>query len=175
MKFPVSLFTAVASLAMVGCTSWVGHSDRFAFVVPLYKIEIVQGNVVTKDQAAKVKVGMTREQVREILGSPMLTDVFHADRWDYVFTIRRQGTEPQARKLAAFFDGDKLKAFEVPPDLPTEAEFVASINTFRPKGDEPKLALTQQERDALPKPVREAPAAAEATGAIRSYPPLESK
>lgn len=175
MKSFVSLAAAVATLGLAGCTSWVGHSDRFALVVPLYRVEIVQGNVVTKEQAAKVKPGMTREQVRDILGSPMLTDPFFADRWDYVFTIRRQGTEPQARKLLALFEGDKLKQFDVPADLPTEAEFVASINTFRPKGDVPKLALTEAERNAVPKPQRAAPAPAEPMGATRSYPPLEGK
>jgi outer membrane protein assembly factor BamE len=80
---------------LAGCASWVGHNDRFAYVVPLYKVEIVQGNVVTKEQASQVKPGMTREQVRAVLGSPLLTDPFHANRWDYVFTIRRQGTAAQ--------------------------------------------------------------------------------
>lgn len=168
-----SFASFAACVLLAGCSSWVGHSDRFAYVVPLYRVEIVQGNVVTKEQATQVKPGMTRDQVRAILGSPLLTDPFHADRWDYVFTIRRQGAESQQRKLVAFFEGDKLKSFDVPPDLPTENEFVASINTFRPKGDAPKLALTEAEKAALPKPVRPAPAAQEATGPTRSFPPLE--
>ena len=172
---PVLSLTLLLAFGLSGCTSWVGHSDRFAYVVPLYKVEIVQGNVVTKEQAERVKPGQTREQVRELLGSPMVTSAFHGDRWDYVFTIRRQGTEPQARKLLALFEGDKLKQFDVPADLPTEAEFVASINTFRPKGDAPKLALTEAERNAVPKPQRAAPAPAEPMGATRSYPPLEGK
>jgi outer membrane protein assembly factor BamE len=66
-----------------------------------YRIEIVQGNVVTRSRPARVKPGMTRAQVRDMLGSPLLTDPFHADRWDYVFTIRRQGTEPQRRSIVA--------------------------------------------------------------------------
>jgi len=168
-----SFVSFAACVVLAGCSSWVGHNDRFAYVVPLYRVEIVQGNVVTKEQATQVKPGMSREQVRAILGSPLLTDPFHANRWDYVFTIRRQGTEPQQRKLVALFDGDTLKSFDVPADLPTENEFVASINTFRPKGDAPKLALTEAEKAALPKPVRPPPAAQEATGPTRSFPPLE--
>jgi outer membrane protein assembly factor BamE len=168
-----SLVSFAACVVLAGCSSWVGHNDRFAYVVPLYRVEIVQGNVVTKEQAALVKPGMTREQVRGVLGSPLLTDPFHADRWDYLFTIRRQGTEPQLRKLVAHFKGDVLERFEVPDNLPTEHEFVASINTFHPKREAPKLALTEAERAALPKPVRPAPAAPEALGPTRSYPPLE--
>ena len=81
-------------LALTGCAS-LQSSDNFLGVVTPYRIDIVQGNVVTKEQAAVVKPGMVRAQVRDILGSPLLADAFHADRWDYVFTIRRQGTEPQ--------------------------------------------------------------------------------
>ena len=83
--------------------------DSFLGVLTPYRMDIVQGNVVTKEQVAQVKPGMTRNQVRDILGSPMLTDLFHADRWDYVFTIRRQGTAPQRRDVVAFFKGDKLE------------------------------------------------------------------
>ena len=64
-----------------------------------------------------------------MLGSPLLTDLFHADRWDYVFTIRRQGAEPQSRAIVALFEGDRLKSIETGGDLPTEREFVASIDT----------------------------------------------
>jgi outer membrane protein assembly factor BamE len=52
---------------------------------------------------------MSRQQVRDILGTPLVSSVFHADRWDYVFTIKRQGVEPQARRLTVFFKGDVLE------------------------------------------------------------------
>ena len=168
------LCASLAALLLSACSSWVGHDDRFAYVVPLYKVEIVQGNVVTKEQADKVKPGMSREQVRDILGSPMVADAFHGNRWDYVFTIRRQGTAPQARQIVARFEGERLKALELPPDLPTEEQFVASINTFKPKREAPKLELSEAERAALPRPVKTAQAVVDQPqGAVRSYPPLE--
>lgn len=172
------MFRSLALLPVVlllgACSSWVGHSDRFAYVVPLYRVEIVQGNVVTKEIAERVKPGMSRDQVRDLLGSPMLADAFHADRWDYVFTIRRQGAAPQARKVVARFEGERLKALEVPADLPTEEEFVASINTFKPKSTAPRLELSEAERAALPRPARQAAAVVDQPqGAVRSYPPLE--
>ena len=67
-------FAALSLTLLAGCASWVGHNDRFGYVVPLYRVEIVQGNVVTKEQAERVKPGMSRDQVRDLLGSPMLAD-----------------------------------------------------------------------------------------------------
>ena len=51
----------------------------------------MQGNFVSKEQVEALRPGMSRQQVRDILGTPLVTSVFHADRWDYVFTIKRQG------------------------------------------------------------------------------------
>src|SRR4051794_7196309 len=88
---------ALAGLVLLaGCAS-LQSSDNFLGVITPYRVEIVQGNVVTKEQLAQVKPGINRSQVRDLLGSPLLTDIFHADRWDYVFTIKRPGTKPQER------------------------------------------------------------------------------
>ena len=100
--------------------------------------------MVTKEQLALVKPGMTRAQVRDVLGSPLLTDAFHADRWDYVFTIRRQGAEPQpARRIVARFEGETLKSVDSNAELPEEREFVASIDTFKTSRKAPPLALSE--------------------------------
>ncbi len=173
----------VAALALAGLAVLSGCSqlpkvdgDKVLGLVTPYRIEVVQGNVLTKEQVARVKPGMPREQVRDLLGSPLLTDVFHEDRWDYVFTIRRQGAPEQKRKVVALFDGQQLKSLETPDDLPTEREFVALINTFKPSRAVPKLELSEAERAALPVPTRPAAAATDApTGVQRSYPPLEPR
>ena len=107
------------------------------------------------EQAALLKPGMTRPQVRDILGSPLLTDVFHADRWDYVFTLRRQGAEPQRRSVVVFFEGDALKRVEA-DELPSEREFVASIDAASRDGKVPQLELTEDELKALPAAARAA-------------------
>ena len=75
--------------ALAGCQS-LQTSENFLGILTPYRVEVVQGNVITSEQVALAKPGLTRAQVREVLGSPLLTDPFHADRWDYVFTIRRQ-------------------------------------------------------------------------------------
>ncbi len=141
-------------------------------LVTPYRMDIVQGNVVTQEQAARVQPGMTRAQVRDLLGSPMLTDPFHADRWDYIFTIRRQGTAPQRRDVVAYFKGDKLERLDA-KDLPTEREFVASISRPLPGNRNAPITLTEAQIKALPKPAAPAPEPTVPMGAVRSYPPLE--
>jgi outer membrane protein assembly factor BamE len=162
-------------LLIGGCASQRQTSDTLFGLVTPYRIEIVQGNVVTKEQLGKLQVGMERRQVRDVLGTPMLADVFHADRWDYPFSIRRQGAEPQRRSIVLRFDGDKLAAIEA-PELPGEHEFVASISRCRNTPlPQRKLELTDEERAALPVPPARAASAAEPVGPVRSYPPLETR
>ncbi len=152
--------------------------DLISGLVTPYKVEVVQGNVVTQEQVAQIKTGMSRNQVRDILGSPLLTDVFHADRWDYVFTIRRQGTEPQRRSVVALFDGERLKSLDTGGELPTEVVFVASIDAAKAEGKPPKLSLSEDQLKALKAPPKAAatvePAAAPAAVPARTYPPLEA-
>lgn len=169
---PLAAAAVCGLLALAGCES-LQRSDSFLGVITPYRIDIVQGNVVTKEQAALVKPGMSRTQVRDILGSPLLTDAFHADRWDYVFTIRRQGAEPQLRRIVLRFEGEKLKSMDTNADLPSEREFVASIDTFKTPRRTVPLELTDEQIKALPVPPKPAASAPEAEGAERSYPPLE--
>lgn len=171
MRLTPLLLAATAALA--GCSSLQPTADKWFGVITPYRIDIMQGNVVTQELAAQVKPGMTREQVRDLLGSPLLTSAFHADRWDYVFTLRRQGVEPQRRSVVAFFKDNKLDKLEA-PDLPSEVEFVGSVRPKRSGGAEPVLALTDEQKKALPPPVKtETPATVTPQGAIRPYPPLE--
>ncbi|MBL0728694.1 outer membrane protein assembly factor BamE [Piscinibacter sp. HJYY11] len=174
MRMPPFWPAGLAAAALLAGCSSLQSSDHFLGFITPYRIEVVQGNVLTKEQVALVKPGQTRSQVRDILGSPLLTDVFHADRWDYVFTIRRQGAEPQQRKVVALFDGEKLKSIDA-PDLPSERDFVASIDTQKTPRKTPKLALTPEEIKALPVPPRPEPAASAPEGPVRSYPPLEPR
>jgi outer membrane protein assembly factor BamE len=73
-----------------------------------YRIDVRQGNMVTQDMVAQLKLGLTKDQVRFVLGTPLLADVFHADRWDYVYRMQTGDGEIQQRRLAVFFDKGKL-------------------------------------------------------------------
>lgn len=139
-----------------------------------YRIDIVQGNAVTREQVAQVRPGMTRAQVRDILGSPMLSDAFHGERWDYVFTMRRPGNEPVRRHVVVHFQGDVLKKLEAPADLPDEDQFVASIAPAKRKLEVPVLELTEAQRRALPAPAPLTPSAPASAVPNKTYPPLEA-
>ena len=158
--------------ALAGCQS-LQSSENFLGVVTPYRVEVVQGNVITSEQVALVKPGLTRAQVRDVLGSPLLADPFHADRWDYVFTIRRQGAAPQLRRVVVRFKSDILEGLEGGADLPSEHEFVASIDTFKTARNAPPLVLTDEQVKALPVPVRPPPADPAPPVPARTYPPLE--
>jgi len=170
---PATATLLAGLLALTGCES-LQSSDNFLGVVTPYRVEVVQGNVVTREQAARVRPGMSRAQVRDLLGSPLLTDAFHADRWDYVFTIRRQGAEPQLRRIVLRFDGETLKSMDTDGELPIEREFVASIDTAKVARRSTPLELSDEQIQALPVPARPAASAAEPEGPARSYPPLEA-
>ena len=160
----------VLAASLAGCEALQRTDSLVGFITP-YRIDIVQGNAVTKEQAALLKPGLTRLQVRDLLGTPLMADPFHAARWDYIFTLRRPGAELQRRSVVITFDGDVVKTV-LAPDLPSEREFVASISRFKdPRA--PKLELSEEERAALPPPVKREVAPPEPMGPVRDYPPLE--
>ncbi|MBE2244020.1 MAG: outer membrane protein assembly factor BamE [Burkholderiaceae bacterium] len=163
---------ALLAAGLAGCG--VTQPFNLVNVFRPYRVEIVQGNVITKERAERVEPGMTRAQVRDILGTPLLTDIFHADRWDYTFLLNRPGTPTQLRVVVAYFEGDSLTRLEA-PDLPTEAEFLNLIQPYRQRGDVPKLALTEEQIKALPVPPRVETAASAPEGPTRDYPPLEPR
>ncbi len=79
-----------------------------------YRIDIQQGNVLDDEDLARIKVGMSKEQVMFVLGSPLLTDPFHQSRWDYVHSFTEGGTRITTRRhLMLEFDGDTLARIEL--------------------------------------------------------------
>jgi outer membrane protein assembly factor BamE len=120
---------------------------------------------------------MSRLQVRDLLGTPLLVSLFHADRWDYVFTFKRRGAEPQLRKVTVHFKGDALERFEA-DSLPTETEFVAALDSGRREtGKAPVLEASQESLAKFASPDKSARLAAEASKPLpplpERYPPLE--
>jgi len=77
-----------------------------------YKPEIQQGNFVSQEMISQVKPGMSREQVRFILGTPLLTDIFHGDRWDYVYWREAENGKREERRVALFFTEGKLERIQ---------------------------------------------------------------
>ncbi|MEJ2590609.1 MAG: outer membrane protein assembly factor BamE [Candidatus Thiodiazotropha sp.] len=88
-----------------GCANW----ENFSIV---HSPEIDQGNIVTPEMVALLHPGMSKRQVRFALGSPMLIDVFHQERWDYDLSIKRRNEPLEIKKFSVYFDGDQLSRYE---------------------------------------------------------------
>ena len=146
------------------------HRDSFKPYVP----DVVQGNFVSREQRQYLRPGMTRAQVRDVLGTPLVTSLFHADRWDYAFSIRRQGVDPQQFRLTLYFTQDVLSSIES-DELPSETEFVQRLSTARPAGNVPTLEATEEQLQKFPvqRSTPSQPAAPQAP-LPANYPPLES-
>src|SRR4051812_9839821 len=97
----------VTALILLGACG----APRIPGITP-YKPEIQQGNYLSQEIVAQVKPGMTREQVRFLLGTPLLTDIFHADRWDYVYWREAENGKRETRKVALFFSENKLERIQ---------------------------------------------------------------
>jgi len=77
--------------------------------VPLvYRVDVQQGNVVTQEMLAQLEAGMDKNKVRYIMGTSLLADVFHQDRWDYVYTQQNGGDTPAERRVSLYFENDRL-------------------------------------------------------------------
>lgn len=97
-KHLLTSLTLTGLLALAGC-SFPG----------VYKIDIQQGNVVTQDMIDQLRPGMSRSQVRFVMGNPLITDTFHADRWDYLYSIQPGGGQRLQERMSLIFDSnDKL-------------------------------------------------------------------
>ena len=99
-------FAALLLVLVAGCGVL-----RIPGITP-YKPEIEKGNYLSQEIIAQVKPGMSREQVRFLLGTPLLTDIFHADRWDYVYWHEAQNGKRETRKVALFFSDNKLERIQ---------------------------------------------------------------
>jgi outer membrane protein assembly factor BamE len=132
MRLGIVTISLIGMMGINGCTSAVDETQRAWMnkVFRPYVPDIVQGNFISSEQYSKLKLGMTREQVRQIMGTPLLASYFHANRWDYIFEFKRQGNPTSIeRRVTIFFDGDKVAKFQGDA-LPTEIEMVAEIDNY---------------------------------------------
>lgn len=89
------------------CSACSGVNQVTSYITP-YRIDVRQGNWVNQEMVSQLKPGQTRDQVRFILGSPLVADMFHADRWDYIYRFQPGHGEAEQRRLVVFFQDDKL-------------------------------------------------------------------
>ncbi len=144
MSFSPLLRAALLCIALSACSFKPGFINE-------YKIDVQQGNVLDQDMVAQLKPGQTKEQVRYLLGTPMIADIFHQQRWDYVYRFKSGKTgEVDTRRLTLFFDadnrlsgveGDVAAASEDDPALsgaPTRVVDLGSLPPDAPPAAQPK-------------------------------------
>ena len=100
-----TLAPSCLALLLASCSSGILEPLRMPLV---YRVDVQQGNVVTQEMLAQLEAGMDRNKVRYIMGTPLLADVFHQDRWDYVYTQQSGGDTPAERRVSLYFESDRL-------------------------------------------------------------------
>jgi outer membrane protein assembly factor BamE len=151
----------VTTFVLASCDTYNSVTHKVVDRLTPYHLTIEQGNFVSNETAAQLQKGMSRDQVKTLLGTPLLTDMFHQDRWDYVFTFRRGPTViVEQRDLTVYFNGDSLDHWTGATDLPSEQELLAAID-----GDNKASNLLRQEREQKAAAAAAASAAGEAASA----------
>jgi outer membrane protein assembly factor BamE len=118
LRPPMRLILPLLMALSLGACSFVGFPG-------VYKIDVEQGNIVTPEMVGQLKPGMSRRQVRFILGTPLLEDPFDQSRWDYLYVKRNGQTVLSESRLMVVFDGDNLMKYETDledEDLPVELD-----------------------------------------------------
>jgi outer membrane protein assembly factor BamE len=106
----------LVSVLLASCSS--GHLPS---LTP-YKVEVRQGNLITQEMRARLKLGMTQDQVKVLLGAPLITDAFHANRWDYFYSLKQQGKLVERQRLTLYFSNGALSRIDdATPLLSSEA------------------------------------------------------
>jgi outer membrane protein assembly factor BamE len=114
----IALAAALLSVAlMAGCGSVTDYFPRF---LRPYRPDVQQGNVITSDMVDQLRPGMTRDQVKFMLGTPLLTDGFHPDQWDYLYYLNPRVGATQRRNLVVYFKDNRLDHFTSDP-MPPES------------------------------------------------------
>jgi outer membrane protein assembly factor BamE len=126
---------ACALAGLTACKSMTTLSEdsksKLGKVLKPYRPDMVQGNFISKEQLERLKLGMDREEVKVILGTPLITSVMHPNRWDYVFAFKRGDTQlVEQRQVTLMFEKDLLKKINA-DDLPTEYELIAEIDGIK--------------------------------------------
>lgn len=141
---PVPLLVAVCGLGLAGCAGKERtdeyHQSALEDLPFVYKMTVQQGNIVNEEMVDQLKPGMTKRQVQYLLGTPLLTDFFNSNRWDYVYTIRRGHQDMENRRLTVFFQEDQLVRLEgdIKPNPQRAAtreprDIVVSVPDYQPK------------------------------------------
>jgi outer membrane protein assembly factor BamE len=147
---------ACALVGLTACKSMTTFSEdsksKLGKVLKPYRPDMVQGNFISKEQLERLKLGMDREEVKVVLGTPLITSVMHPNRWDYVFAFKRGDTQlVEQRQVTLLFEKDLLQKINA-DDLPTEYELIAEIDGIKASRRPQRKAVTQDLESQHPAP-----------------------
>jgi outer membrane protein assembly factor BamE len=109
MRTLLVCFIAAGTMGLQGC-GYLAQGLESTGVS--YRIPIQQGNVLTQERVDQLQPGMAKRQVRHLMGTPMLVDPFHQNRWDYVYTFRPPRGDTEERRISLYFENDQLARIE---------------------------------------------------------------
>ena len=104
MIFYREILVFLISVSLLGCASWLPDA---------YRIDVTQGNAIEREALDRIVLGMSRSEVTAIIGTPLIQDPFHAERWDYIYRFIPGRGEPVQSRVTLFFDGDVLVNVDV--------------------------------------------------------------
>ncbi|MDO9010019.1 MAG: outer membrane protein assembly factor BamE [Thiobacillus sp.] len=121
-----------------------------------HRIDVQQGNALDPESVARLKPGLNRSQVRFLLGTPLVVDPFHGDRWDYVYVFYEAGRLVEQKRITLFFDGDVLARIE--GDVPAAGLADQPSETTAPAVEDKPVSVSEPVPSApVPSPVKQAP------------------
>lgn len=146
-----------AAIANAGAqTVQASKLQKFLWIFSPYRPDIQQGNFVSQEMLNQLKAGQTRDQVRFLLGSPLLADAFHNDRWDYPFYLARGNGELTTSRVTVFFKDDVVERFEG-GNLPSERDYIDRIAgpaEKKPGKDKPQGRSLEPVKPGAPQPIQ---------------------
>jgi len=134
-----SLLVVVAALAVAGCSTVTGTFDTWMPYISqfgVYKLDVNQGNFLSQDMVDKLKEGQSKQQVRLVLGTPLITSVFRDNRWDYQYEYWKNGRLQTRRQFSVYFQDEKLARWEG-DEMPKSAQELNRTAAIRQLPDDP--------------------------------------
>ncbi|MGI2027746.1 outer membrane protein assembly factor BamE [Endozoicomonas acroporae] len=112
-KTTIALAAALFSATLLtGCASSTDSGSKLISFPGAYKIDIQQGNVITREMVDQLRPGMTRAQVQYVMGTPLIEDTFNSNRWDYIYSLQPGGKSREQKTVTLFFVNDQLHSIQ---------------------------------------------------------------
>jgi len=151
-------------------------------LLTVHKIDVQQGNALDAEMVDKVEIGMTQEQVQYVLGSPLITDSFHPDRWDYIYLFIPGYGEKERRQLTLIFDRGEVIEIDKHNIVESDLASTAADNTEKndeqdetdEEAEEEKEELSEKEKDELKELEEQADALEDVEDALDGNAPLDN-